>query len=72
MSKMKRLMEQMSEREEELDSVLEQAETKRPEFFAMVIETPSMRTVTSLLRGITDDKDLILLVTGYLRAIKKS
>ena len=69
---MKRLMEDMDERETEILAVLEQAKTKRPAFYEMVSETPSMKTVTSLLRGITDDKDLILLVTGYLSSQIKS
>lgn len=72
MAKMKRLLEQICDRNVELDVILEQAETKRPEFYAMVCITPSMRTVKSLLRGITDDESMIRLVTGYLNFIKKS
>ncbi len=72
MAKMKRLLEQICDRNVELDEVLKQAETKRPEFYAMVCITPSRCTVKSLLRGITDDETLIQLVSGYLNFIKKS
>lgn len=72
MAKMKRLMERICDRNDELDIILKQAETKRPEFYAMVRETPSMITVKSLLRGITDDLSIIELVAGYLNFIKKS
>ena len=72
MAKMKRLMERICEHDVELDEILELAETKRPDFYAMVCETPSIRTVRSLLRGITDDKTMIELVSGYLSFIKKS
>jgi len=72
MSKMKRLMEDMVERETEITQVLSVAHTKRPAFYEMVEQTPSMKTVTSLLRGITDDQTLILLVTGYLSSQIKS
>ncbi len=69
---MKALMENMIEREEEIQQVLSVACTKRPDFYSMVIQTPSMKTVTSLLRGITTDEQLILLVTGYLSSQIKS
>jgi len=72
MSKMKRLMEDMAEREEEITQVLALAHSKRPAFYEMVEATPSMKTVTSLLRGITTDQTLILLVTGYLSSQIKS
>ena len=72
MAKMKRLLEKICDRNVELDEILEIAETKRPDFYALVCETPSMRTVKSLLRGITDDESMIELVSGYLSFIKKS
>ena len=72
MAKMKRLLEKICDRNVELDEILEIAETKRPEFYAMVRETPSMITVKNLLRGITDDLSIIQLVSGYLNFIKKS
>jgi len=72
MSKMKTLMENMVEREGEILAILEEAKTKRPAFYEMVSETPSMKTVTSLLRGITTDQTLILLVTGYFGTQIKS
>ena len=65
-------MEDMAERECEIFAVLEQAKKSRPTFYDMVCETPSMITVKSLLRGITDNNDLILLVTGYLSTKIKS
>lgn len=70
MSKMKTLMENMVEREGEIQTILNVCKEKRPVFYEMVIETPSIKTVTSLLRGITDDTEIILLVTGYLSYIK--
>jgi len=72
MSKIKLLMENMAEREEEITQVLTLAKEARPAFYDMVSGTPSMKTVTSLLRGITADNDLILLVTGYLSSQIKS
>ena len=72
MSKMTRLMEDMVERENEITQALAEAQVKRPAFYEMVSATPSMKTVTSLLRGITTDNDLILLVTGYLSSQIKS
>ena len=72
MAKMKRLLEQICDHNVELDEILEQAEIKRPGFYKMVCETPSTRTVRNLLRGITDDETMILLVSNYLSFIKKS
>jgi hypothetical protein len=66
MGKMKTLRENILERDDEIQQLLTLAYEKRPAFYDMVINTPSIKTVTSLLRGITDDLDLILLVTGYL------
>lgn len=66
MSKIKRFIEQMHERTEELKAILERAKAKRPELFAATIEAPTPTSVKSLLRGITDDETLILLVTIYL------
>lgn len=70
MSKMKQLRENMIEREGEIQQLLTLALEARPAFYKMVVETPSMKTVRSLLRGITDDDDLILLVAGYLSTQK--
>ena len=72
MSKIKRMLENISEREDEIIQILVLAKEARPAFYDMVKETPSMRTVTHLVRDITDDKTLILLVTGYLSSQIKS
>jgi len=72
MSKIKRHLENIVEREADILQILTLAEEARPAFYKMVKETPSMRTVTSLLRGITTDQALILLVTGYLSTKIKS
>lgn len=72
MSKMKTLLENIGEREDEIITILNVAKEKRPAFYEMVTETPSVKTVTSLLRGITDDMDIIVLVCGYLNYQNKS
>jgi len=72
MSKMKALLENIGEREEEIIQILVLAKETRPAFYDMVCETPSLITVTSLVRGITTDQTLILLVTGYLSTKIKS
>jgi len=72
MSKMKALLENIGEREEEIIQILVLAKETRPAFYGMVCETPSLITVTSLVRGITTDQTLILLVTGYLSTKIKS
>jgi len=64
MSKMKALLENIGEREEEIIQILVLAKETRPAFYGMVCETPSLITVTSLA--------LILLVTGYLSTKIKS
>jgi len=53
MSKMKALLENIGEREEEIVQILVLAKEARPAFYNMVCETPSLITVTSLVRGIT-------------------
>jgi len=66
MSNIKRLMEDLMEREEEIQQVLKQANKERPAFYELVIKMPNKSTVGCLLRGITTDESLIRLVAGYL------
>jgi len=72
MSKMKALMEQMGEREDEIVALLNAAKEKRPAFYDMVKVTPSYKTCKSLLRGFTDDDEMILMVSGYISYQNKS
>jgi hypothetical protein len=66
MGKMKTLRENMFEREDEIETLLNVAKEKRPAFYDMVSATPSYKTCKSLLRGITDDDELILMVTQHM------
>ena len=66
MGKMKTLREEALDYEPEIEILLEMANEKRPSFYELAIELPSINNCAHLLRGITEDSKKILLVHAYL------
>ena len=67
---MENLTAQLSKHADRIDVALETAENTKPEFYAMVCENPSIKSVNKLLKGIVNDFELVTLITKYLIFIK--
>jgi hypothetical protein len=66
MSKMKRLLEEICESEDEILALIEQAKEKRPLFYEQAKKYPSYTVCMRLFNGLTDDDKLITMGYFYM------